>query len=189
MSIEVKPYTMLSKTTVIISAIASAVGLILVIQSPIILVLLLVCWFIPLMAFITRESHSKRSMIIADNEIICNYSARVSDSQLVYGGYLDSLTIKRKEIADIDTYFHANFLNSFASAKNLMITTNNNITYIIDGRILDIKAVKLALEGKLSEAEERIKKQSFRNRTMCAVANGFLCVWIPAMCYGLSSVI
>ena len=131
------------------------------------------------------KSHSKRSMIISDDEITCNYSARLSDSQLVYGGYLDSLTIKRKDIADIDTYFHGNILNLLASTKNLMITTKNDKEYIIDGRILDIKAAKLALEDRLLEAEERIQKKSSRNRTICAVANGILCVYILAMCFAL----
>lgn len=187
MSIEIKPYTMMSKALIIISAVATVAGLIMLPKNSYMIFPLLICWLMPLMAYLIGKGHNKRRMLITDDEIICDNSARVSDSQLAFGGFLDSLTVKRNDIINIDSYFHGNILNFAASTMNLKIMTNDNKRYIIDGRIIDIKAVKMALDGKTQEAEERIKKQSSRSRILCAVCNGFVCLFIIASNYMIFS--
>lgn len=187
MNIELRPYQITSKTSIVISAVATAVGLLLMIKCTDVIALLLLCWIMPLMGFVMGKGHDKRSMMISDDEIKCINSARVSDNQLAFGGYIDSLTIRRNDITGVDTYFHGNVLNLAASTNNLLITTNDGKHFIIDGRILDIKAVRLALDGRQNEAEERINKQASRIRIFGIVCNAFICVLVLVTGYALSA--
>lgn len=177
MYITIYPYTMKSKAAILVSLVATAIGVFLLIKSIYVLSVLWLCWLLPLCFYITGVGHENRSVKIDEDEIKCLNSARESDSQWAFGGFLSSLTLNRSDIIGFDTYFHANVVNPVVSTDNLKITTVDKKDYIIDGRIIDIKVVKLALEGNYAEANALVKKRNDRNQRIAVICNAVACTF------------
>ena len=122
-------------------------------------VFLVAVWMVPLIALLVDSLHRNRSVTITDDEIVLQNIARTETSVFVFGGFIDYVAVKKAEIVGADEDFQFIFVNPLASKSNMVITTKNQ-TYIVDGRLIDAEAVRLALVNDTQAALERIEKKS-----------------------------
>lgn len=169
MNIKITSYQFNTKAIIIISAIASLIGLIVSFLSPSLSYIgmsmtfgiILIIWLPALMLIMMDKLHRKRSITITDDEIIGVKSLRTSAKELVFGGWIDNVIIKRSEITNFGKDFQTVVLNLAASHNNIIIKTEKN-EYVVDGRIFDCKVVGLALAGKFQDASELFEKKCKR---------------------------
>lgn len=176
MNIKITPYQFNTKAIIIISAIASLIVLIVSFLSSSLpygdmsmtFGIILFFWIPALMLIMLDKLHRKRSITITDDEIIGVKSLRTSAKELVFGGWIDNVIIKRSEITNFGKDFQTVVLNLAASHNNIIIKTKKN-EYVVDGRIFDCKVVGLALAGRFQDASELFEKKCKRYTWFIAI--------------------
>lgn len=193
MEIKVVPYRVGVMTIVVISLIASVVAMInpnggpLAIPYITLFFPIFIIWLMAIMLILLDIPHRKRSITINENEIIGEKAFRTSSKELVYGGWIDSLTIKKSDIVNQGKDFQTVILNLAASHDNFVISTTEK-NYVIDGRIFDCNVIALALDGKIQEAENLFEKKRKRKERFYGIFVAVMDVLLLVLAYYMSNI-
>lgn len=183
MNLTITPYKAFSKAALIVAIIASLILIVFGFASDIgylCFVLLVVIWMMPLIFLLVDKLHGNRSVTITDDEIVFQNIARTETRELVFGGFIDFVAVKKKDIVGVEKDFQFVLINPIASKSNIVVTTKKQ-AYIIDGRLIDAEVVRLALTNNTQAALERFEKKSKQAKLVALIGTIFESVFVDAI--------